>query len=236
MPFLGPALAPMVTALGGKAAAGAAAAAIGGSALSGVLGNRQSARTATQDATTQSRQNSTSRARRILFDEQQSAIGPLFNRATDMMTNPEAGLLPVYAQLRGNVNREYAAMPAAIADRYALSGGGRSGKKGRAARGAEMARLGALANLEGDFARMRFDRQDVGTSLAERLLAMNLGGVENTMEGTSSGMSSGSQIAPGSMLAGGVGGGVETLSALMAMQRLLSGWGGGGGGGDRLNV
>lgn len=203
-------------ALGGGSATGAFLA--GGNALTGVLANRASARTSTSQQA--NRSSSTTRSRRVLRPEQESLMNPLAQQALGMMQNPGAGLEPIAIARRGAVNRAYAAAPAAIAAAHSSTGGGRSGKKGRATREAELARLGALAGVDSDVSRLTLDRQDAGASLAERLLGMTF-----EQEGSTAGLTdaNGTAVGPGSAAAGGLGGGLETISALLAMQRLLGG-------------
>lgn len=194
------------------------AAMIGGSTLSGILGNRQSARTQTTNQTTSNA--STTRRRRILRPEQEPLLGTLASRATELLTNPGAGLGPIRLARRNQVNADFAGIEDTLADRMLAHGGRASGKFGRAVREANVARLGALSGVDADLARTVLEQQERGSNLMERLLAMAFDDEVGT-SGTSS--MSGTNVLPGSMAAGGVNAGLETLTALMAINRLLQG-------------
>lgn len=195
-----------------------AAAQIGGSVLGGILGNRESARTQKTDQTTSNA--STTRTRRVLRPEQEPMLGALATRASDLLTNPTAVLDPIRSARRNAVNQDYAGIEDTLADRMLSHGGRNSGKFGRAVRETNVARVGALADVDSDMARLVLEQQDRGSSLMERLLGMTF---DNEIGTSSTGSMSGTNVLPGSMMAGGVNSGLETLSALQMINKLLQG-------------
>jgi len=196
-----------------------------GNAVGGALSGRRGARTSSYNRSS-SQSSSTSGVttrRRTLRPEQEEALGLLSSRIRQMLTTPEAGLKPLRLAQRTGVNRTFAAAPTALAARF-LRSGQPSGKFGRAARETELARLGSLANVDTAFAGLSLEREDSALNLAERLLSQDFESTIGTSStGTVSGTASGTGVAPGSALGGAVSGGLEALSTLMMINRILQG-------------
>jgi hypothetical protein len=149
-------------------------------------------------------------------------------RVMSLMTQPGAGLEPIRGAMRGRVNARYSTMPDTLATKTLAHGGARSGKFGTAMRQSEMGRLGELGDVESEIARMMLEQQERGAGLGERLLAQPFGATTST---SGTGSMTGTNIGPGSAVGGAVGGGLETLTTLMTLNKMLQGQGGGGGGG-----
>jgi len=126
------------------------------------------------------------------------------------------------------VNKRYEAAPGAITERFAQRGMAGSGKLAQNLMGIDLARMGDMASLENDFASLILGRQDANTALGERLL-----GVPHGTSGTGKQQTT----LPGNVAGGAVSGGLETLMALIGLNKRLGGSGafdklsGGGGGG-----
>lgn len=180
----------------------------GAGALSGILGNRKSARTGTQASST----------RRVLTPQQQRVMDLLEQQGTRLAEFPTADIQPLKAGAREGVNLNFAGLDEALRQRF-LSHGGKSGKYGQAAIQGEVARMGKLGEVETDFAKLALAERDKGFSLLDRLLSMNMG--QET---------EGEYMQPGSMLAGGFNSGIETLTTLLTLNRFLGGGGRGLGG------
>ena len=177
-----------------------AAALIGGSALSGILGNRSK----------KSTQTSSSTRKRILTPVQQNIEGQLGSLLSRRLTDPGAGLEPIRTAARETVNQGYSGAVDTILSKLLSSGQRSSGKAGRAVMETELSRLRDLGGVDSMIAKMMLDREDRTASLAEQLLGINFG-EEST--GT------GSATTPENMLGGGVGAGMETASLLYAMDK-----------------
>lgn len=189
MPFLGAAMVPVISGLLGV-----------GSAVAGGLANRSSRSTFSQATTP------------TLSPELQGLQTNLTKSLQDRLANPGASLEPLRLNARNAVNRNFAGYDQALRDRLLASGGGRSGKLGAATRAGELARIGGLSDLEGEFARLVAGREDSTAGLAERLLA-----------GARGSSTSGSQTLPGNVAGGALNSGLSTLSFFTALDRLLRG-------------
>lgn len=204
-----------------------AAAAIGGDAVAGILGNRKSARTQESTFSNTGSTSSVSRSKRVLRPEQEDAVGSLSAIGQRLLADPAGSLEPIRSARRTAVNSDFAGVDDALASRFLSFGQGRSGKFGRAARTAEVARRGALADVDSDMSRLALDERDRGLALLERLLGMNFE-EEGGSSATTTQSGSGTNVLPGSMTAGGVAGGLSSLSMLTLLNKLLKGGGGTG--------
>jgi hypothetical protein len=149
--------------------------------------------------------------------------------ANRLLTDPGAGLAPIRTGIRAGVNREFSGLDKVLRNKFLSSGGGRSGKFGRATREGEVARLGKLSDVEGIMAQMLLEQQERGASLSERLLSQNFGSdFSTTSDSTQFGSSTGTNVAPGSALGSGLATGADTAMTLWLMNKLLKGDGGGG--------
>lgn len=205
---------------------------MGGSAVAGALNNRQSARTSTYDqnqsenSTAQNSAVNSSTTRRDLTPEQQAAMATLSRFSGDLMQNPLAGLEGLKASAGNQINSNYAGALDAIKAKLLANGGGASGKFQRAVRGTELARIGDLSGLEGQFAQMGSQRQLAGAGLAQNLLGMDFG---QTTQGQASNIAStsgtsrnyGTGVAPGSAAGGALTGGLGALSSIAGLQAIL---------------
>ena len=197
---------------------------LGGNILSGILGNREKTQKWTQDQT--QTQKGTVKTARTLLPQQQAQLEPLFGVASKMLSQPGAMLDPIKAGMRTSVNKQFGDVEGALAAKLGRAGG-QSGKLGRSVRQAELGRLGQLGDVDTRMAEMLLSERDKGVSLSERLLGMNFGQeVSTDMTQTTKG--SGTGTTPGNMAAGGLSGGLDFISTLLGMNRMLQGGGGGG--------
>lgn len=192
----------------------------GGSVASGILGNRKSARTTESASKTAS--SSVNRSRRVLRPEQEGLVGPVSGYANRLLTDPAAGLEPIRAGMRNTVNSSFSGVDAGLRDKMLASGGSASGKYGKAVLGADLARRGALAGVDTDVAQMILQQQNQGASLAERLLSVPF---EQEVSGSNTGTMAGTGTLPGSMLAGGMNSGLDAITTLFMLDKMLKGGG-----------
>ena len=202
----------------------AAGVAAGANALTAWLNNRKKARTREFD--NYSTNYSTTTRTRTLRPEQEAGMSLLDRRMHVLLNDPEAGLAPLRAGRRNQVNQRYAGMPQMLADRM-LSHGQKSGKFGRATREMEMARFGEMADVDNWFAQLILEQKDKGVGIAERLLGQDFGGTVSTR---GSSRSWGTGVAPGSATGSAVSGGTEALTTLMMIDKMMQGPGGSTGG------
>lgn len=204
---------------------------IAGSAISGALQNRRSARTSESESTSSSSSSgsNTSRRRRILTAGQTGLNDTLTSEALRRITDPASVAEPLRAATREKVNQNFAGVPDLLRQKYGATGYG-SGKMGTAQRQAEMSRLGALSGVDSDFNQMILQLQESGIGLGERLLSQNFEEEDySSYTNSQSGRSSGTQVGAGSVAGGAFGNATGTLSALLALNKVL---GAGKGGGD----
>jgi hypothetical protein len=117
------------------------------------------------------------------------------------------------------VNRRYRNLPAAITSDFAGRGYGSSGVLQNAIAGSHGDRIGDLNDLEGKFAGLQIDADERAMDTATRLLASGRG-------------STTTQTQSGNPIGTGVSAGLETLTTLMTLQRMMSGGGNNGSGGN----
>lgn len=122
------------------------------------------------------------------------------------------------------VNRRYRNLPSAITADFAGRGYGSSGVLQKEIAQTHANRIGDLNDLEGKFAGMQIDQDNQAQDLASRLLSSGRG--SNT-----------TQTQSGNVAGNAVSSGLETLTTLLTMGRMM---GGGGkksvGGGGNLNM
>jgi len=205
----------------------------GVSAIAGAVSNSKGARTAQTSSAQRSSSSQSGGSRRVLTDSQASLQQPLFQEAIRRITDPASVVAPLRAGVRENINQNFSGVPDLLRTKYTPSGGGASGKLGKAATGAELARLRALSNSDNDFAKLVLDVQNGGLDFGRSLYGMNEG--TDTWESRSqTSEGNGTQVNPGSALGGGLTGGLQMFSMLDTLNRFLNGGGlfsGGGGGG-----
>lgn len=223
---------------------GAGMAISGLSSLMGGLFGKKSANTANSSFSNTTKQSSTgsssSKVKRDLLAEQEGMLGPLFQAAYGKMTNPGQYLDPIRSGLRESVNTKYGNADELLRKRLMRSGGAQSGKMGTATRQMEMARFGELGGVESDMAKMILEQQEQGLSLGERLLGMNFG---QSVDGTTSQDSTSTQSGTGQQqyptaggAAGALGGGLDALTTILALNKILQGGGNPGTGSDYLSL
>jgi hypothetical protein len=108
------------------------------------------------------------------------------------------------------VNRRYRNLPAAITSDFAGRGYGSSGVLQSAIAGSHASRIGDLNDLEGKFAGMQIDQDNQAQDLAARLLASGRG-------------STTTQTQSGNPVGAGVSSGLETLTTLLTLGRMMGG-------------
>lgn len=120
------------------------------------------------------------------------------------LTDPQSAVNPARMQARNQVNSDFAGSADRIRQKFLTTGGGGSGKSGRAILDSELARSGKLADVDNSAAVEAAQLPLSATQLAEAFLGINMGqsstGDQTT---TQSGTSTGSQS--GWNLNGGVG-------------------------------
>lgn len=157
--------------------------------------------------------------------ELQQLMSQLQNYSTSAIQGPDAGLKPMKTAATDSINRNYAKAPMRLASNFASRGYGSSGSFGDSMFNTEMSREGDLSDLEGKFAGMALDQKNKGASLGEQLLQMGRG---STTTGTGPNMATGN----GLMSAGN---GLENISTMLMMSKLLKGGGGSAPGGGEWN-
>lgn len=113
------------------------------------------------------------------------------------------------------VNRRFRNLPSAITADFAGRGYGSSGVLQSEIARSHGDRIGALNDLEGKFAGFQIDQDNQAMDLATRLLASGRGSTTTATGG-------------GTAVGSGISSGLETLTTLLTLQRLMGGGGGGG--------
>jgi len=185
-----------------------------GGAVAGGLLNRKKTSTGTQTRT----------SKRILTPEQQQLLTTLTGSVQQRLANPEAGVAPLRTAARTRINRTARAAGQNLESNLASRGYDRSGAFPSGLATIESGRVGAFGDLEGQLADFTLRREDTSADLASRLLAL-FSGEE------SSGASTGTE--PGNVAGGAVSGGLDTLTTLLTLDRLMKAGGGGGMGGKK---
>jgi hypothetical protein len=112
------------------------------------------------------------------------------------------------------INRRYRNLPAAITSDYAGRGYGSSGVLQSAIAAGHGDRIGALNGLEGKFAGLQIDQDNQAQEMASRLLASGRGSTQT-------------QTQSGNPVGAGISSGMETLTTLLTLGRMLNGGGAG---------
>jgi hypothetical protein len=139
---------------------------------------------------------------------QQEAYDTIMTR----LKNPRS-LDPLKTAAISGVNQTYEGLQGRMEQALAARGFNQSGKLPLNLRALELGRLGDIGSLESKFAGMQIDQEN-------RLIdeAMRYGFANPGHQGT--------QTMPGNMLGGGISSGLETMTSLFMLSRLLSGGGG----------
>lgn len=131
----------------------------------------------------------------------------LISRITQRMADPAAGTEPLRISGRAGINQLYKDAPDTISRQLNARGFGSSGKKGGALIKTELARRGELAGLDSKIAELILAREDTSMDLAMRLLGLGRG--QTTSQS-------------GNVAGGAVGPGIETLTYLDTVNKLLN--------------
>ena len=162
---------------------------------------------------------STNTSTPTLSPELQGLQDKLLGYSGDLMDNPSAGLQPLKTAATDNINRGYGTVIPQLMRRMSTLGYGSSGKTGNLMFQTDIARQGDLSNLESQFAQMILNQQNQGANLGMNLL--------NSGRGISS---TSTLTGPNTMAANGfmsAGNGLENLSTLLILSKILGQSGGG---------
>lgn len=91
------------------------------------------------------------------------------------LTNPQGAVNPARMQARNQVNSDFAGSADRIRQKFLTTGGGQSGKSGRAILDSELARSGKLADVDNSAAVEAAQLPLTATQLAEAFLGINMG-------------------------------------------------------------
>lgn len=147
MPFLGAALAPVLTSLIGG----------GASILGGALASGSKTSTSTTGVSP-------------AYQGQQDSLLAMLQK---MLADPSSGLAPQESADSSAINRSYATMPDTVTQMLASRGFGSSGKVGDAVYDTEGQRLGAQSQLYGQYAGLASQRQMTAAQMMQQILSGN---------------------------------------------------------------
>ena len=157
----------------------------GQSTTSSSTGSSTSAGTSTQAQSGTSEGQSS----RVLTPEQQAVSPTIANVILSLSKNPEQFFAPSQAAARNEVNDNYAGVEGTLRDQFLTGGGGgRSGRYGRAVMDTELARRGALSDVDTAYRIEGAKAPLTAAQLAQQFLGINFG--EKTSS-TNSGVATG---------------------------------------------
>ncbi len=115
------------------------------------------------------------------------------------LMDPQAAVNPARLAARNQVNNDYSGLADRVNQKFLTTGGGKSGKSGKAQLAGELGRTSALADVDNSAAVQASQLPLTATQLAEAFLGINMGssttGNQTTANrGTSSGEQSGWQV------------------------------------------
>ena len=163
-----------------------------------------------------------------LSPQLQGLADSLLNYGSNLISNPMQSLQPIQNAALQNINQTYASVPNAVMTQMSQRGYGSSGTAGNAMYQANLARAGAVSNLQGQMATEAIQQQQFGANLSQSLLNSLKGSSTTTSaNGTSSSSGSETDVTPGQ----------SPLGALANLFGVVTGMGGlgqlfGGGGGS----
>jgi hypothetical protein len=198
MPFLAPLAVPLI-----------------GGAIS-ALSNQPKTNTSTGNST----ESGTSTTNRNLTPFQTQLQGPVYAQLMQQLQDPSKTVEPFRVAARNRVNANYTGLGDQLRQQFLTTGGGASGKYGRATLQYDLARRGALSDVDQQAQQSAAGNQFSWAQIANQLLGMNFGST-TTGSGTSSGTRTGTE-SQGSPLTAGLGGFLGTL-----LQNGLPNFGGG---------
>lgn len=143
-----------------------------------------------------------------LSPELQGLQTDLVDTLRKRMADPAQGTEPIRLGLLESVNRNYRGLPNRVGTALAKRGMGRSGQMGAALKGVEMGRLGEISDVNTSMANTVLGRQDSAMEIINRLL---------------SGMRGMTSTGSGNVLGGAVGSGIQTLTTLTMLDKMLKG-------------
>lgn len=128
----------------------------------------------------------------------QNATQPdIFATLHQYLTNPQAAVNPARMAARNQVNDDYSGFADRVRQKFLTTGGGNSGKSGKAILSGELGRTAGLATADSTAQQEAAQLPLTATQLAEAFLGINMGqGTTgtSTTSGTSSGNTSGYNI------------------------------------------
>jgi hypothetical protein len=189
-------------------------------------GGNQTQRTNQQTFQTSSTQGNTS-SRRYLSDGQQQVMGDVGGYIRTLLTNPNGAVAPARTASLNRVNDTYLGAENILRGRSSVAGG-RSGRAGRAMRELQSARLGHINDTNLGWDQKALDLQQLAGQMGLNFANINLGqdGTFSTnaqSQGTMNGFATGSQ--PGGPWGQGVGSALETIAAILSLQKMIGGGG-----------
>lgn len=165
---------------------------------------------------------------RNLTPYQEATQPQLFKVISQMMTDPRAFLAPQQNQAREQVNQDYGGLSDSLRQQFLSgSGGGGTGKYGKAVVQGELARRGGLAQVDNSFASQAAQLPVTAAQLAQNFLGLNFG---ETSKGSTTGTTSNVGTSTGTTTSTGdtstVGGSQQTK---VGSEKQHQGWGFSGG-------
>jgi hypothetical protein len=142
--------------------------------------------------------NSTSTSTRNLTPYQTALQPGLLSTIQNYMNDPMAAIAPETTQAKNAVNQDYAGSLDRLRQQFLTTGGGQSGKLGTATLQSDLAREGAMANVDQSAAATAAQIPLSAAQLAEQWLGMNFGQ-------TNTGSQSGWNIGADAGYSGGAG-------------------------------
>lgn len=147
---------------------------------------------------------------KVLTPDQLGAQTQITQLIHALATNPEQFLAPAQNDARNQVNSNYSGVSDALRQQFlANPSGGSSGKYGTAALQSDLARRGALSNVDTSFAEEKSQLPITAAGLSQQLLNLNMGtktsGTTNntgSTDSTETGSSSGTSDKAGVKLFG----------------------------------
>jgi hypothetical protein len=130
------------------------------------------------------------------------------------LNDPTAGIEPLKLNAMDQVNAGYAGLPAKVGTQLAQRGFANSGQMGASLKGLELARGRDLSNVGASYDQMGLNQENTTMSLINSILSQGRG-------------SSTTATGSGNVAGGAVGSGVETLTTMLLLDKLMKGGGGG---------
>ncbi len=128
--------------------------------------------------------------------EQLQSAPDIFAVLHKYLMDPQAAVNPARIAGRNQVNNDYSGLADRVNQKFLTTGGGNSGKRGKAQLAAELGRSGSLADVDNSAAVQASQLPLTATQLAEAFLGIDMGrsttgNQTDTQTGTASGNESG---------------------------------------------